>query len=138
MDCKPRLRNHGWHPPASRIGPTLSRRRTFSRKWSGWPNWRRKAFSHRKNLQLRRRSFSPGCERLPLTNPLSDMSAGFFWLSEPMLRFLSIFRLSSLSRQSFSPQPFQILGDLLLLVFGQGPIRWMERVACFLFAFTHD
>jgi hypothetical protein len=27
---------------------------------------------------------------------------------------------------------------LLLLVFGQGPIRWTERVARFFFAFSHD
>src|SRR5262245_66186741 len=39
---------------------------------------------------------------------------------------LSLFRLSSLSCQSFGPQPFQIFAQrfLLLLVFGQGPMRW--------------
>jgi hypothetical protein len=45
--------------------PTVPRKRTSSPKSSGWPNCTRKAFSHRKNSQLRRRSFSPGCERLP-------------------------------------------------------------------------
>ncbi len=62
---QPRLRNHGWRLLASRIGPTVPRKRTSSPKSSGWPNCTTKAFSHRKNSQPRRRSFSPGCERLP-------------------------------------------------------------------------
>jgi hypothetical protein len=53
---------------------------------------------------------------------------------------LSLFRLSSLSCQSFGPQPFQIFAQrfLLLLVFGQGPIRWTEYVVGVIFLFAHD
>jgi hypothetical protein len=43
---------------------------------------------------------------------------------------LVVLRLRLLSRQSFGPQPFQVFAqsDLLLLVFGQGPIRLGDRV----------
>src|SRR6516164_5766061 len=46
----------------------------------------------------------------------------------------------SLSCQSFSPQPFQILAQcfLLLFVFGQWAVRWTEYVVVVIFAFAHD
>src|SRR6516165_3486625 len=48
--------------------------------------------------------------------------------------------IGSLSCQSLSPQPFQILAQcfLLLFVFGQWAVRWTEYVVGVIFAFAHD
>ena len=53
---------------------------------------------------------------------------------------LSIFRCGSLSCQSFGPQPFEVFAQrfLLLLVFGQGPIRWTEYIVDVILPFAHD